>query len=66
MRYRQCDKPKKIFSQRNTRGVAIQESTIEHAKALWITPEGYKQRMEWIYLYNGECLPDQLTQDCAD
>ena len=42
------------------------QEEIDHAKAFWKTPEGYKKRMEWIYLYNGDYLPDQLTQDCAD
>ena len=48
-----------------TSGRKIQEE-INHAKAFWKTPVGYEQRMEWIYLCNGENLPGQLTQNCTD
>ena len=46
-------------------GLKTQEE-IDLAKAFWKTPDGYKKRMEWIYLYNGEYLPDRSAQDCAD
>ena len=57
--------PEAIIMAMTATGRKTQEK-IDHAKAFSKTPEGYKQRMEWIYLYNGEYLPDQLTQDCAD
>ena len=54
-----------IIMEMTATGRKTQEE-IDHAKAFWKTPEGYKKRMEWSYLYNGEYLPDQLTKDCAD
>ena len=42
------------------------QEEIDHAKAFWKTLAGYQQRMELIYLCNGDYFPGQLTQDYAD
>ena len=41
--------PEAIILAMTATGRKTQEE-IDHAKAFWKTPEGYKQEMQWIYL----------------
>ena len=57
--------PEAIIIAMTVTGRKTQEE-IDHAKAFWKTPDLCKQRMERIYLNNGEYFPGQLLQYCAD
>ena len=54
-----------IIMEMTATGRKTQEE-IDHAKAFWKTLAGYQQRMELIYLCNGDYFPGQLTQNYAD
>ena len=42
---------------------SMSQKHIDEAKSYWKTPEGYEARMKLIYLFHGECLPGELSEE---